>query len=301
MLPEAEIVFLDEVFKCNSAILNALLALLNERHYTSGGKRIECPLISAFGACNEVPSDETLTALFDRFLLRIRSDNLDAYHFNELLEARHPARGPAPARRVAAAPLIAAADLGQLAAMLGAAAELHRRVPEQLQGPRLPDPRRGHQPRATGAWSRCSSSSPRARSSTAERSADASDFFVLKHIWNNEDQAAILEGMVQPLLEAFYREHPDRRRVGALGVGLDALGAEIDRIRQVLTGRRAAERRPALQPAQGARRDQGRAQPSPISRRASSSSAWPAPRGVTQERPVRRTVRRARAGRPAGS
>src|SRR4029078_10883981 len=66
-------------------------------------------------------------------------------------------------------------------------------------------------------------------------SADASDFFVLKHIWNNQDQAAILEGIVQPMLEAFFREHPDRRRVGALGVGVEALAAEIDRIRQILT------------------------------------------------------------------
>jgi MoxR-like ATPase len=65
---------------------------------------------------------------------------------------------------------------------------------------------------------------------------DASDFFVLKHIWNNQDQAAILEGVVQPVLEAFFREHPDRRRVGALGVGVEALAGEIDRIRQILTG-----------------------------------------------------------------
>src|SRR3954469_9973299 len=86
MLPTAEVVFLDEVFKSNSAILNALLTLLNERRYTSGGVVLKCPLLSCFGASNEVPTDETLTAIFDRFLLRVRSDNLDAYHFQELLQ-----------------------------------------------------------------------------------------------------------------------------------------------------------------------------------------------------------------------
>ena len=78
MLPASEIVFLDEIFKSNSAILNSLLTLLNERRYTSGGVVLKCPLLSCFGASNEVPSDENLTAIFDRFLLRIRSENLDA-------------------------------------------------------------------------------------------------------------------------------------------------------------------------------------------------------------------------------
>src|SRR4029077_17665447 len=65
---------------------------------------------------------------------------------------------------------------------------------------------------------------------------DAGDFFVLKHIWNNEDQAAILESIVSPVLEAHFRDHPQARRVGAAGVGIEALAAEIDRVRQVLTG-----------------------------------------------------------------
>ena len=65
---------------------------------------------------------------------------------------------------------------------------------------------------------------------------DASDLFVLEHVWNNEDQAQILEAIVTPVLEAHYREHPNARRVGALGVGIEALGGEIDRVRQVLTG-----------------------------------------------------------------
>jgi MoxR-like ATPase len=65
---------------------------------------------------------------------------------------------------------------------------------------------------------------------------DAGDLFVLKHVWNNEDQAQILEAIVTPVLEAHYREHPQARRVGAAGVGIEALAAEIDRVRQVLTG-----------------------------------------------------------------
>jgi MoxR-like ATPase len=65
---------------------------------------------------------------------------------------------------------------------------------------------------------------------------DAGDFFVLKHIWNTEDQAAILEAIVSPVLEAHYRDHPQHRRVGAVGVGIEALAGEIDRVRQILTG-----------------------------------------------------------------
>ncbi len=114
MLPQAEIVFLaDEVFKSNSAILNALLTLLNERRYTSGGQAMKCPLLSAFGASNEVPGDETLTAIYDRFILRIRNDNLDAYHFQDLLQRglEHELSQMTDAE---AQPLVSARELGQL-------------------------------------------------------------------------------------------------------------------------------------------------------------------------------------------
>jgi MoxR-like ATPase len=67
-------------------------------------------------------------------------------------------------------------------------------------------------------------------------SPDASDLFVLKHVWNTEDQAPILDSIVAPVLEAYYREHPDSRRLGVAVIGIEAIGAEIDRIRQVLTG-----------------------------------------------------------------
>lgn len=69
-LPQASIAFLDEVFKANSAILNALLTLLNEREFDQGPVRIDVPLICLVAASNELPDDETLRAFEDRFLLR---------------------------------------------------------------------------------------------------------------------------------------------------------------------------------------------------------------------------------------
>ena len=234
MLPDSEIVFLDEVFKSNSAILNSLLTLLNERRYTSGGQVLKCPLLSCFGASNEVPSDETLTAIFDRFLLRIRSDNLDAYHFQDLLQKglANEVNGllDTPVQPMASAKEIA---------------ELHRAFAQRMTfSEEFFSQYKGlvFQVRAEGV----SLSDRRvvkilklfAASAFLDGRAqpDAGDFFVLKHIWNNEDQAAILEAIVAPVLEAHYRDHPHARRVGAAGVGIEALAAEIDRIRQVLTG-----------------------------------------------------------------
>ncbi|CAN5204417.1 AAA family ATPase [soil metagenome] len=234
MLPEAEVVFLDEVFKSNSAILNALLTLLNERMYTSGGQVLRCPLISCFGASNEVPSDETLTAIFDRFLLRIRSDNLDAYHFQDLLQKglMNEVHGVL-AQPIQ--PIASASEFSELHRGFGKRMKFSEEFFSQYKGLVF-------QIRAEGV----SLSDRRvvkllklfAASAYLDNRAqpDASDFFVLKHIWNNEDQAAILEAIVAPVLEAHFRDHPNPRRVGALGIGIEALGAEIDRVRQVLTG-----------------------------------------------------------------
>jgi MoxR-like ATPase len=234
MLPEAEIVFLDEVFKSNSAILNALLTLLNERRYTSGGHVLRCPLLSAFGASNEVPGDETLTAIYDRFILRIRNDNLDAYHFQDLLQKglEHEVlqMTDAPVQ-----PVVAARELAELQRGLLQRTRFSEEFFSQYKGIVF-------QIRAEGV----SLSDRRvvkilklfAASAYLDGRAqpDASDLFVLKHVWNNEDQSQILEAIVTPVLETHYREHPQARRVGAAGVGIEALAAEIDRVRQVLIG-----------------------------------------------------------------
>ena len=72
--PEAHLIFEDEVFKANSAILNAQLTLMNERMFDNGVERVDCPLITVFAASNELPEGEELWALFDRFHFRKRVD-----------------------------------------------------------------------------------------------------------------------------------------------------------------------------------------------------------------------------------
>lgn len=86
-LPDASIAFIDEVFKANSAILNALLTLLNERLFDNGAGRQRCPLISLIGATNEVPQDEVGEAFFDRFLVRVPVAPVSEPGFRVLLES----------------------------------------------------------------------------------------------------------------------------------------------------------------------------------------------------------------------
>lgn len=71
-LPKAHVAFLDEIFKANSAILNSLLTLVNERIFHHGRHRDPVPLLGVIGASNEMPESEGgLAALYDRFLVRL--------------------------------------------------------------------------------------------------------------------------------------------------------------------------------------------------------------------------------------
>src|SRR5437870_10813608 len=86
-LPEAHIAFLDEIFKSNSSILNALLTIINERLFHNGRERLRVPLITMFGASNELPDEEELTALYDRFMLRFTVDYVvEEFRFLKMLE-----------------------------------------------------------------------------------------------------------------------------------------------------------------------------------------------------------------------
>jgi MoxR-like ATPase len=236
MLPEAEIAFLDEIFKSNSAILNSLLTLLNERRFFTGSRTVKVPLCSLYGATNEIPNDDALSAIFDRFLIRARSENLDSFHFHGLVE-----RGVRAEVALATGadenirPLVSVADLRLV----------HRRVESLLVFPEDFLARyKGiiFQMRSEGI----SISDRRVVKLLKLFAASAlidgrpqvndSDLFVLKHVWNSVDQAPLLTDLVTPVLERWEREHPDERRLRGAPVDLDALLAELGAIRTILLG-----------------------------------------------------------------
>ena len=236
MLPEAEVVFLDEIFKANSAILNSLLTLLNARRYTHGNLTVRVPLISLYAASNEVPTDEALSALFDRFLLRVRVDYLDSYHFRGLLqkgveleaEAMNPDAEPLK-------PVVSADDLLQLQRNFGKLLEFNEEFLATFKGLVFQIRSEG-----VGLSDRRIVKLLKLFAASAvfdgREEVNDSDFFVLRHVWNTPEQEEILQEVVGPVLDQWYEQHPDHARIGATPTNLQDLLDELKVIRDTLTG-----------------------------------------------------------------
>lgn len=86
-LPEADIAFLDEIFNANSAMLNGLLSIMQERVIYDGYTEIHVPLWSLIAASNRVPEEIELEALYDRFLYRHYIKPLEIEYWDKLLDA----------------------------------------------------------------------------------------------------------------------------------------------------------------------------------------------------------------------
>jgi MoxR-like ATPase len=236
MLPEAEIVFLDEIFKSNSAILNALLSILNERRFFTGSQSVKVPLCSLFGATNEIPNDDALGAIFDRFLVRALSENLDSFHFQGLCD--RGIRGEIAELSGAnetVSHLISLTDIRRIQARLGQFLSFpddwmarYKGFIFQIrsEGISISD-RRIVKLLKLFAASALLDGRP---------TVNDGDFFILRHVWNSPEQVAILDDIVGPVLDRHHRDNPGQRRTGAAAADLDGILAELQVIRGLLLG-----------------------------------------------------------------
>lgn len=224
MLPEAEFAFLDELFNANSAILNNLLTVLNERVYRRGAETHRLPLLSAFAASNHLPEDDALQALFDRFLLRCKVDALPRPQLPALLAAGWAIeRNGKPAADTGAAPT--AADLRELSARargvdLGAVLELYADAVGKVRdlGVGLSDRRAVKVLKLVAA----------SAVMCGRDAANASDLWVLRYVWDRAEQIGPLGVLVSGVLDrAGHTDAPHPRAARPEAADPEALAAEL--------------------------------------------------------------------------
>jgi MoxR-like ATPase len=203
MLPEGEFVFLDELFNANSAILNNLLTVLNERIYRRGAEIHQLPLLSLFAASNHLPEDEALRALFDRFLLRCHVENLPRNAIPRLLAAGWELEGADPLKSSITAGDLRALGKEVYRVELGGIAEHYAEVVSKVRdlGVALTD-------RRVVKLLKLVAASAVLCGRTAAR---VSDFWVLRYVWDREEQIAPLAALVAGVIEPHAQEteaHP---------------------------------------------------------------------------------------------
>lgn len=228
MLPEAEFAFLDELFNANSAILNHLLTVLNERTYRRGVEVRRLPLLSLFSASNHLPEDDALGALFDRFLLRCRVEPLPREAMPQLLAAGWELeRGNGTVAETG----VSADDLRALSARvldvdLTGIRERYADAVFRVRdlGVRLSDRRAVKILKLVAASAVLS----------GRDAADASDLWVLRYVWDREPQVGPLSALVLEWLR--QAESPSAHALAALPERVDGprLAAELAEIESAL-------------------------------------------------------------------
>ncbi len=194
MMPEASLVFLDEIFNANSAILNSLLMALNEKIFRRGKETKKLPALMFVGASNVLPEDEALNALLDRFLIRVQCDYADPDLLEEVLLAGRKLEHKSMAER----PVITPEEIIVLQ-------DLSRQV--DLSPVRKTFVNLVHNLRNTGI----KVSDRRAVKIQNLLAASAvmcgrdhavlSDLWVVKYIWDTEEQVEILAGIIDGIIE----------------------------------------------------------------------------------------------------
>lgn len=204
MLPEANLIFLDELLNANSAILNSLLMVLNEKVFRRGRENRPLPVVMIVGASNHLPEDEALHALFDRFLIRVKCDYVDPALLNNVLTAGWKLEQ----KTIPGDIEISAEDIFRVQSMIGDV-DLEQIRPAYINlvemlrnaGVQVSDRRAVKLQRLIAASALL----------CKRMVAIPSDMWVMRYIWDNEDQQEIIAGIINSVVEADKTEaahHP---------------------------------------------------------------------------------------------
>ncbi|MFT3978880.1 MAG: AAA family ATPase [Ferruginibacter sp.] len=193
MMPEASVIFLDEIFNANSAILNSLLTALNEKIFKRGRETKKLPALMFAGASNVLPEDDALNALFDRFLIRINCDYVNPDLLQQVLFA-----GRKLENNETAHPEISADEVRSLQQLckqvdLAPVYDVYINTVFSLRnaGIGISDRRAVKMQNIIAASAMI----------CGRNEAVLSDLWVLKHIWETEEQIEILEGIINHIIE----------------------------------------------------------------------------------------------------
>lgn len=194
MMPEASMVFLDEIFNANSAILNSLLMALNEKIFKRGKETRNLPALMFVGASNVLPEDEALNALFDRFLIRINVDYVNPDLLQQVLLAGRRLENISESE----SPEILAHEIKELQQLcktvdLKPIYEVYLNTIINLRNTGIAISDR----RAVKLQNLIAASAL----ICGRNEAILSDLWVLKHIWDTEEQIEILEGIINRTIE----------------------------------------------------------------------------------------------------
>jgi MoxR-like ATPase len=224
MLPEASLVFLDELFNANSAILNSLLMALNERVFRRGRETRPLPALLFVGASNSLPEDPALNALFDRFLLRVRCQYVDPDALEAVLLAGWSLETDSLITRPGSRPTIAPEALITLQ-------QESRRVnllPVRKVCVELVQTLRNA---GIGVSDRRAVKMQKLLAASAllagRTEANRSDLWVLKHIWDTEEQVEVLAGLVDALMGPDAGPQPHPRALANQRPDAEALLTEV--------------------------------------------------------------------------
>lgn len=227
MLPEASLVFLDELLNANSAILNSLLVALNERVFRRGKETRPLAALMFVGASNHLPEDDALQALFDRFLLRVHCDNVPGERLPDVLTAGW---------RLGSQPIAkSSVHFEELRAAQAALAKV------ELDGVRKAFSELVHRIRHAGipVSDRRAVKLQRVIAASAllcgRDEARLSDFWVVRHIWDTEEQQEILASLVDQVINKEPAAPGDHARArGADGPDTESLARDLESISAAL-------------------------------------------------------------------